>query len=155
MSLTGDHVSRGEAETAALARRLAEALEEGDWVLLEGPLGAGKTAFVRGLAEGLGIDPARVHSPTFTLVSEYPGRRRLAHVDLYRIDQVRELDELGLDDLRERKLIVAVEWGERLPSAVAPGAWRVSIEVAGPEERRIRIWREGRPGAQGGPRCGS
>ena len=142
IALAGIHRSRSEAETAALARSLAAALEDGDWVLLSGDLGAGKTAFVRGLAEGLGIDPARVHSPTFTLVSEYPGPRRLAHVDLYRVAEARELDELGLDDLRSRRVIVAVEWGERLPPGVAPDdAWRVVLETEGPEERRVGIAR--------------
>lgn len=141
MSVIGEHTCRGEAETAALAARLAGLLQPGDWVLLTGTLGAGKTAFVRGLAGGLGIDPGRVHSPTFTLVSEYPGPRRLAHVDLYRVDEVRELDELGLDDLRERQVIVAVEWGERLPASLAPGAWHVTIEAVAPEERRIVIRR--------------
>ena len=137
----GEHLSRSEADTVAIARSLASTLEDGDWVLLIGPLGAGKTAFARGLAEGLGIDPIRVHSPTFTLVSEYPGPRPLAHVDLYRVNEVRELDELGLDDLRERNVIVAVEWGERLPAGLAAGAYVVRIDVTGPEERRITIER--------------
>lgn len=139
MSVAGEHVTRGEAETVALARALGEVIEEGAWVLLTGPLGAGKTAFVRGLASGLGIDAARVHSPTFTLVSEYPGPRPLAHVDLYRIEGPRELTELGLEDLRERCVTVAVEWGERLPEAFRTGVWVVGIEVVSPDERRVVI----------------
>jgi len=139
VTLPLDRVTRSEEETAALARDLAALLQDGDWVILTGPLGAGKTAFVRGLAAGLGVDPARVHSPTFTLVSEYPGRRRLAHVDLYRIDDPREVDELGLDDLRERKAVVAIEWGEKLPAREWEGAWRVTLAVVSPEERRVVI----------------
>lgn len=138
----GRHHSRSEADTAALARSLAGIVEDGDWILLTGPLGAGKTAFVRGLAEGLGIDPARVHSPTFTLVAEYPGRRRLAHVDLYRIEEPRELEELGLADLLDRQIVVAVEWGERIPAGLAERAWKVTIEPAGADERWITIVRE-------------
>jgi tRNA threonylcarbamoyladenosine biosynthesis protein TsaE len=142
MGAVGELRSRSEAETVSVGRTLAADLPDGAWILLTGPLGAGKTAFVRGLAEGLGIDPRLVHSPTFTLISEYRGRRTLAHVDLYRIEQSREIDELGLDDLRERNLIVAVEWGERLPGGCTAGAITVRIEVGDGEERRITITRE-------------
>jgi tRNA threonylcarbamoyladenosine biosynthesis protein TsaE len=139
MSLAGDHFTRGVDETVALARALASLLEEGAWVILSGPLGAGKTAFVRGLAAGLEIDPARVHSPTFTLVSEYPGARPMAHVDLYRVEDPREIRELGLEDLRERGIVVAVEWGERLPEPLRAGAWVVAMESVSADERRIAI----------------
>lgn len=137
--MRGEYLTRSEAETAAVARTLAAGLARGAWVLLDGPLGAGKTAFVRGMAEGLGIDPRLVHSPTFTLVSEYAGVRRLAHVDLYRIGEPLELDELGLDDLREREVIVAVEWGGKLPAGEGPVACRVRIEVISESERKITI----------------
>jgi len=150
MIVAGDHVTRGVDETAGLARGMASLLEEGDWVILTGPLGAGKTAFVRGLALGLGIDPARVHSPTFTLVSEYPGPRPLAHVDLYRVEDPREILELGLDDLRERRIFVAVEWGERLPESLRRGVWVVGMEVVTPEERRIAIQAPDRGPTPGG-----
>jgi tRNA threonylcarbamoyladenosine biosynthesis protein TsaE len=135
----GEHDSGSEAETISLARKLGSALPEGSWILLMGPLGAGKTAFVRGLAEGLGIDPRLVHSPTFTLVSEYKGERTLAHVDLYRIEKDAELDELGLEDLLERDLIVAVEWGERLPPGWVDRPYQVRIDVLSPDQRRITI----------------
>lgn len=142
--ILGEHTCRGEEQTEGLAERLAALLSPGDWILLEGRLGAGKTAFVRGLARGLGIDPRRVHSPTFTLVSEYPGPVPLAHVDLYRIQAAVELEELGLDELRERKVIVAVEWGERLPPGAAPaGAWQVTIRPVSPEERLVAVGRKG------------
>jgi tRNA threonylcarbamoyladenosine biosynthesis protein TsaE len=141
-NLIGRHVSTSESDTAAVARALAGAVEDGDWILLSGPLGAGKTAFVRGLAEGLGVDPVRVHSPTFTLVAEYPGRRRLAHVDLYRIAEPRELEELGLADLLDRAIVVAVEWGERVPAGLVEGPWRVTIEPAGSGQRLITIERD-------------
>lgn len=142
MTLTDREIRSGsEEETLAAARELAASLPDGAWVLLCGPLGAGKTAFVRGLAEGLGLDPRRVHSPTFTLVSEYRGDRTLAHVDLYRIADPREIYELGLEDLRERGVFVAVEWGERLPGDLARGALRVDLEVLSGDERRILIRR--------------
>ncbi|HZE88033.1 MAG TPA: tRNA (adenosine(37)-N6)-threonylcarbamoyltransferase complex ATPase subunit type 1 TsaE [Verrucomicrobiae bacterium] len=140
MSVTaGSHTTRSDDETAALGRALAADLAPGAWIVLTGPLGAGKTAFVRGLAAGLGIDPGRIHSPTFTLVSEHPGARPLAHVDLYRVERRGELAELGLDDLMERGLHVAVEWGERLPDEYRDGAWTVAIAPGAADERRIEI----------------
>jgi tRNA threonylcarbamoyladenosine biosynthesis protein TsaE len=115
-------------------------------VLLRGDLGAGKTAFVRGLAEGLGLDPAAVTSPTFTLVHEYRGGRLpLTHVDLYRLDRS-SLDDLGFDADLAAAGVLAVEWPERLLGSL-PGAIEVGIEHAGEDEREITI-RGPRPGAR-------
>lgn len=130
-------ITAGEAGTEAAGRQLAESLRPGDVVLLYGDLGAGKTAFTRGIAQGLGIDPADVSSPTFTLIQEYRGRLPLYHVDLYRLEE-REVDDLGLEELVLGDGIVVIEWAER---------WRgrpddvieVWLEHAGEEERRIRL----------------
>ena len=104
------HTTRSEQETQAVARALAADLSPGDVLLLSGPLGAGKTAFVRGLAEGLGIDPEDVSSPTFTLVHEYRGGRlTLYHVDLYRLDRG-ATDDLGLEELGVADGVLAIEW---------------------------------------------
>jgi tRNA threonylcarbamoyladenosine biosynthesis protein TsaE len=109
-------------------------------VLLSGDLGAGKTAFVRGLAEGLGIDSDEVTSPTFTLVHEYRGGRLpLIHVDLYRLDRA-DLDEIGLDQDLAATGIVAVEWSERLSRSI-PGAIAVSIADRGGDSRSIEVTR--------------
>lgn len=129
--------SRSEDETreagAALARRLAP----GIWVLLFGDLGAGKTVFVRGMAEGLGVDPAEVSSPTFTLVQEYRGRLPLHHVDFYRVAGL-EVDDLGLDELSASGGVVAVEWAERLGRAVE-GAVQVRFSDLGGDRRQLTI----------------
>lgn len=130
-------ITTSEDETAAAGERLAQSLEPGNVVLLYGDLGAGKTAFARGLAQGLGADPADVSSPTFTLVQEYHGRVTLYHVDLYRLEE-REVDDLGLEELILGDGVVAIEWAER---------WRerpddvieVRIEDVGEEKRRIAI----------------
>ena len=106
-------VTRSQEETERLAEALAARLRAGDVLLLSGPLGAGKTAFVRGLARGLDIDPDEVSSPTFTLLHEYGGGRlRLFHADLYRLGQGGAAD-LGLDDTRVQEGVLAVEWPDR------------------------------------------
>ena len=140
--MTQEIVTASEEETAAAGARLAALVNPGDVVLLYGDLGAGKTAFVRGLAKGLGADPADVSSPTFTLVQEYRGRVTLYHVDLYRLEE-REVDDLGLEELVLGDGVVAIEWAER---------WRgrpddvieVRIEHIGDESRRITVRRQGR-----------
>ena len=132
------HTSTSESETRAIAAALAPGLAPGAVVLLSGDLGAGKTAFVRGLAEGLGIDADEVTSPTFTLVHEYRGGRLpLIHVDLYRLDRA-ELDEIGLDQDLAATGVTAVEWSERLARPIA-GATLVHIEDGGGDTRRIQI----------------
>jgi tRNA threonylcarbamoyladenosine biosynthesis protein TsaE len=130
--------TESEAQTVAAARRLAERLPSGALVLLTGDLGAGKTAFVRGLAAGLGIDPDDVSSPSFTLIQEYAGARVLRHVDLYRL-QGAEVDDLGLDELTQDGAVVAIEWAERL-DAQPTGAFRVTIVDLGGDAREIRIY---------------
>ena len=140
-------VSEGEEETLAAGRRLAPLLARGELVLLDGDLGSGKTLFVRGLAEGLGADPAEVSSPTFALVHEYgagPGGAAplLAHADLYRLEDEasrRTLAELGLDELRDAGAVLAVEWPR--PPLTEEQAVRVSIEDLGAGRRRITVTR--------------
>ena len=127
-----------EDETRRVARELAGSLDAGSVILLSGDLGAGKTAFVRGLAEGLGIDAGEVTSPTFTLVHEYRGGRLpLVHVDLYRLDRA-ELDEIGLDPDLAMQGVVAVEWAERLTRPL-PGACHVRISDEGGEVRQLVV----------------
>jgi tRNA threonylcarbamoyladenosine biosynthesis protein TsaE len=136
--VTKTFTTRSESETAAVGRELAPTLSEGGIVLLCGDLGAGKTAFVRGLAEGLGLEPADVSSPTFTLVQEYRGGRMpLLHADLYRLDDPREIDDLGLDELGSRA-VLAIEWADKLPR-LPVGAIVVRIEHAGETERVVTM----------------
>ena len=131
-------VSTSESETAAIGRSLARTLAAGDVVLLTGDLGAGKTAFVKGVAEGLGVPADEVTSPTFTLVQEYRGGRlTLFHVDLYRLDDPREIADLGLDELGEGG-VLAIEWAEKLPAAF-PQATAVRIEHGDGSARSITV----------------
>ncbi len=135
------HVTMSEEETSRVARDLASTLQAGAVVLLHGDLGAGKTAFVRGLAEGLGADPDVVSSPTFTLVQEYGGGRMpLVHADLYRVTAV-EVDDLGLDEFGADAGVLAIEWAERLPRGL-PGAISVHIDHGGGDRRTVCVREE-------------
>ena len=132
------HLTQSEEETQAVAFELAAGLEAGDVVLLSGDLGAGKTAFVRGLAAGLGINPDDVSSPTFALVHEYRGGRiTLYHADLYRLEKT-GTDELGLEEPDVAGGVLAVEWPDRLTRPIQ-GATTVEMEMAGETARRILI----------------
>ena len=132
------HLAGSELATQAIARRIAATLRPGDVLLLSGDLGAGKTTFVRGLAEGLGIDPGEVSSPTFTLVHEYRGGRlTLYHADLYRLDRT-ATDDLGLEEIGVPDGVLAIEWPDRLTHSF-PAALRVTLEIVDETSRRIRV----------------
>jgi len=122
------------AETEALGEALAPHLEAGDVIALSGPLGAGKTRFVAGLARGLACK-ARVRSPSFTLVNEYRGRLLLLHLDLYRVDPP-EAEALGVEEQAERGVLV-VEWGEKLPATLRERALTIEFEWTSETERRL------------------
>ena len=130
-------ISRSELETQAIARDLAADLQPGAVLLLSGDLGAGKTAFVRGLAIGLDIDPGEVSSPTFTLIHEHRGGRLLLHhADLYRLSGA-ATDDLGLEEAGVNG-VLAVVWPERLTHTM-PGAIHVRIDIVDARTRRISI----------------
>jgi tRNA threonylcarbamoyladenosine biosynthesis protein TsaE len=111
----------------------------GEVVLLSGELGSGKTAFVRGLARGVGADPEEVTSPTFVLLTSYRGRLTLHHADLYRLRGDGDDLELGLEELPGPRGVLAVEWAERLSLVPWSRAFRVHLEHAGEDRRRVRI----------------
>jgi tRNA threonylcarbamoyladenosine biosynthesis protein TsaE len=131
-------VASSETETIAAGHELGRGLAPGTTILLYGELGAGKTAFVRGLAQGLGLDPDQVSSPTFTIVQEYRGNHvTLQHVDLYRLNPA-EVADIALEDLAGEDTIVAIEWAERLPRPPAPPIVEVRLKHV-PEGRHISI----------------
>jgi tRNA threonylcarbamoyladenosine biosynthesis protein TsaE len=127
----------GEEATSAVGEGLAGPLAGGELILIHGVLGAGKTAFVRGLARGLGVRDDDVSSPTFTLVQEYRARLILYHVDLYRLNAP-ETEDLGLDDLLSSGGVVAIEWPERWEDRPA-AAHEIWIEDLGGDRRRITM----------------
>lgn len=148
--------SRSLTDTATLARDMAMVLRRGDILRLEGELGAGKTAFVRALAQALGIDPAPVSSPTYVIVNEYPNptpRPDLVHLDAYRLTGPADLDDLGWDRILASRAIVAIEWADRIAPALPPGCPLIRFEHTGETRRQITIeapddW-DDRPGIGG------
>jgi tRNA threonylcarbamoyladenosine biosynthesis protein TsaE len=134
-----DTITASVAETEGLAERLAASMRGGEVVLLSGELGAGKTAFVRGLARGLGVDPEEVASPTFVLLTSYPGRLRLHHADLYRLAGNGDDLELGLEELPGPAGVLAIEWAERLSLRPWVRAIEVTLQHAGEDRRLVRI----------------
>ncbi len=130
-----------EEATRRAGAALARQVSRGDLVLIEGALGAGKTVFVRGLAEGLSADPSEVASPTFALVHEYgpAGAPVLVHADLYRLKDGADLSDLGLDEASARGAVVAVEWPR--PPFAGRAAWRVRIAETEKGARRVTVER--------------
>jgi tRNA threonylcarbamoyladenosine biosynthesis protein TsaE len=142
LQMTREITTNSPEETIAFGRTLAELLAPPKLVLLRGDLGAGKTTLVKGIAAGFeAAEEEDVTSPTFTLVHEYRGpRANLYHIDLYRIDTPRELETLGLDDLRaERDSILLIEWGEKFPRLLRERDFEISLERESESGRRIGI----------------
>ena len=148
MITQASHIQPGEwsthraDETFNVGKRIGAQLTGGEIILLNGPLGAGKTVFVKGLAAALDVDPEEVTSPSFTLVNAHTGRLPLFHIDLYRLDQgasaahAVDLEEL----LADERAVIVIEWGERLGKyPLPPNALRIAIKGDGDEVRTISI----------------
>lgn len=126
-------------ETISLGAKLTEDLDTGAVVCLKGELGAGKTHFVKGMAEGLGIDRNEVQSPTFTLINEYQGNITLYHFDCYRMESPREALEIGAEEYFYGDGICVIEWPERIESVIPPEAIWISIEATDKKSRKFVI----------------
>ena len=139
---TGEWQSHDVAETFALGKQIGTQLSGGEILLLDGPLGAGKTVFVKGLASALGIDPEEVTSPSFTLVNPYVGRFPLFHIDFYRLDKgVAAARAVDLEELlSDEHAVVVIEWAERLDQYPLPAnVWRIKISGDGETTRCISV----------------
>ena len=131
-------ISNSEAETEEIGARFSKSLPGGTVVAMYGDLGAGKTAFVRGMARGMGLT-CRVSSPTFTIVNEYLGSRELIHFDMYRLSGADELFEIGWEDYLSRGAVCAVEWSEKVEDAFFGDEVRVTIDKLDDSRRKITI----------------
>jgi tRNA threonylcarbamoyladenosine biosynthesis protein TsaE len=131
---------QSEAETDRLGRALAEVVVPGVVIGLVGTLGAGKTRLTRAIAEGLGVDPGSISSPTFVLIHEYEGRIPVYHFDAYRLASADEFDALGAGDyFAAGDGLCLVEWADRVVDRLPHDAWLVSLETTGPHSRRAEV----------------
>ena len=133
-----EFISHSQLDTEEVGRKLAEKLPGGSVVAMYGDLGAGKTAFVRGMAKGMGLS-CRVSSPTFTIVNEYLGERDLIHFDMYRLSSADELFDIGWEDYLSRGAVCAVEWSENVQDAFFGDEVVVRIEKLNDTDRKITI----------------
>ena len=136
--------SHSVAETQRLGQIIGTQIDRPIRIALTGDLGSGKTAFVQGLAKGLGVsEQYYITSPTFTLINEYPGRHPLFHVDLYRIELLNELKEIELQEVLEQDAVIAVEWAEKLSRNILSDHLKLQFKLISDEIRQIEIFAYG------------
>ncbi len=134
------------AQTRKLGQTLGAGIHQSTIIALTGDLGSGKTAFVQGLAKGLGVsEKYYITSPTFSLINEYPGRHPFFHVDLYRIEHLYELEEIGLDEVFQEDAVIAIEWAEKLSKDTLSSHLELYLRITGENTRKIEIFAYGHP----------
>jgi tRNA threonylcarbamoyladenosine biosynthesis protein TsaE len=137
--------SKSPSETIRIGKTIGSSLQAGDVVALMGELGAGKTQFIKGLAQGIGVGKsAYVSSPSFTLINEYKGEIPFYHIDLYRLEEEKEAEELGLEEYFYGEGITAIEWANRIPSLLPGELLRVNIHYTGKQTRSIELVAKGK-----------
>lgn len=137
--------SNSATQTIRLGKSIGKRLRAGDVVALEGELGAGKTQFIKGLALGAGVgESIYVSSPSFTLINEYPGKVLFYHIDLFRLENQKEAEGLGLEDYFQGEGITAIEWADRIPRLLPKETLTIHILYTGKNTRSIRITAKGK-----------
>jgi tRNA threonylcarbamoyladenosine biosynthesis protein TsaE len=137
---TSTITTHSSEETFTLGRKIGSLIADPILLGLSGDLGSGKTVFVQGLAKGLEVPPEYyITSPTFTLVNEYPGRLRLFHIDLYRLDHYADLEDIGLDDILSANAVAAIEWAEKLPDDLRAAGLALNFDIIGDDTRKINV----------------
>ena len=140
--------TKSAAETRQLGQTLGATLQQPVIIALTGGLGSGKTVFVQGLAQGLDVsDQYYITSPTFTIMNEYPGRRPLYHVDLYRIEHLSELEDIGLEEALQADAVIAIEWAEKLSQDMLLDHLQLQFDIIDENSRRINLFAYGQPTA--------
>ena len=136
--------TKSPSETIRIGKQIGRLLQRGDVVALMGELGAGKTQFIKGLAQGVGVGKsAYVSSPSFTLINEYKGKIPFYHIDLYRLEEEKEAEGLGLEEYFHGEGITAVEWADRIPSLLPGELLRVNIHYTDKQTRSIELVAKG------------
>lgn len=132
--------TRSPDETRQLGKKIGKLVNQPVLIGLIGELGCGKTVFVQGLAEGLEV-PAEYYitSPTFTLINEYPGRLKLFHVDLYRLEGISDFEDIGLDEILQDQAVIAVEWADKMADALSGDCLSLNFEIIADEARKITL----------------
>lgn len=138
-SLLNQITTYSERETLQFGKELAKRIDKGDVLCISGDMGAGKTHLIKGIAEGFGIDPTKVNSPTFTLVNEYNGHIKLFHFDLFRVKNEKELLEIGLEEYLYGDGVCLIEWPEKMETLIPENAVNVKISKLGSQTRMIEI----------------
>ena len=132
--------SNSVEETRNLSQTLGALISRPLVIALMGDLGSGKTAFVQGLAKGLEVpDEYYITSPTFTLINEYPGRHPLVHVDLYRLEKIEDLMDIGLDEMLYAQAVIAIEWAEKLTDGLVPELLRINLDILDDYRRELTL----------------
>ena len=132
--------TRSAEETIKLGEKIAARLKPGDIVALSGELGSGKTTLVKGIAKGLGVANYRyVNSPSFVLVKEYKGKIPLFHFDIYRLDSLKDIEDIGYEDYLARRGVVVIEWSSKMTRILPKKHLEVSIKIKNPNERTVHI----------------
>jgi tRNA threonylcarbamoyladenosine biosynthesis protein TsaE len=132
--------TKSVSETIQIGKNIGSLLRPDDIVALVGELGAGKTQFIKGLAEGVGVEkPTYISSPSFTLINEYLGRVPFYHIDLFRLEQEKEAEELGLEDYFQAGGITAIEWADKIPSLLPEEILWIEIHYTGENTRSLEI----------------
>lgn len=133
-------LSKSECETIKLGEKIAKQLKLGDLIALSGDLGAGKTTLVKGIAKGLGVKDYRyVNSPSFVLVKEYKGRMPLFHFDIYRLNNLKDIEDIGYEDYLGRRGVVVVEWAKKMGRILPKKYLDIVLKIKAPNERLITI----------------
>ena len=139
--------TRSAGETQELGQKLGKNIQPGIVLALYGDLGSGKTVFVQGLGAGLNVpEDYTINSPTYMLINEYPGRIKLLHVDLYRIDNPGKEEDTGLDDVFGNNAVAAIEWADRLGDDLPKNHIKIQFEIYGTESRKIKFSAYGQRG---------
>lgn len=132
--------SNSPEETILIGKKLARGLKPGDVIALSGDLGSGKTTFTKGVGEGLGVkDPRRINSPTFVLIREYKGRIPLYHFDLYRLDSVKDIEDLAIEEYIYGDGVTIIEWAEKIKEILPKERISVNFAAKGGNQREVKI----------------